>query len=314
MRMQRGCKGGLRLLRPHLDQAAGALAAYLRACGCSDAELAETASVAAPILASLDDDDLFICLYRRTITLLASGETAGAGGTVRGTVIATRLIRHGAPIPEEGAYLGSEADLCAKFSCGRSTFRQALRILDDLGMLHVRRGRGGGYALKRPSSIGVVRQLFALLASRQQTLENIIPVVWALNLVNLRLAMHRFRQLSPGLRAERCDGLAALLVQSSEPRRWGLLQQALSRAANNTMVSTLLRCMVAYHARLGPPPAVHSELDEQLRTDEEAIVQALRRGRDAEAESHHRRAQARLSQMFHCSDLPGSEHAFLGHA
>jgi DNA-binding FadR family transcriptional regulator len=297
MLIERGRNGGLRLAEPDLEWAAGAFALFLRASAYSDVQLLETDAIAKPLLKELPSDHLVGQLYQRTLDLLATRSAKDPRFEARGFRIATRLIQRCSPIPLEGIHLGPEDRLCERFSSSRPTCRQALRILDDLGTLQVQRGRGGGYLLKRPSSIGVVRQMFALLASRQQTLDDVLPMKWLLDIVKLRLAMRALQQMDSSRRAEHLQSLASILTYPSEPYRWCLLQQTLGRIGKNPMVNTLLWCIVAYHVRVAPSSAFWSEIETELRSAEEAVVQAIGTGLETEAELHLRRGQALMTGL-----------------
>lgn len=51
---------------------------------------------------------------------------------------------------QEGTLIGSEEHLCAQLGVSRSTMRQAARLLEREGVLHVRHGSYGGYYSARP--------------------------------------------------------------------------------------------------------------------------------------------------------------------
>lgn len=308
MRMQRGRKGGLYLIRSNAQSVVGALATYLRASGVVASELALTSAVADPLLAELGVEHLVFQLYARTRDALQHDAPVERASTGRAMAIANAFIRHSAPIPETGAYLGSEAELCERFDSCRSTCRQALRILDDLGMLRVKRGRAGGCWLAPPSPMGVMRQVFALMGSQHQQLEQTVPATWALNLAQLRLVTQQLRCQGPEQRAQFCDALGSLLDHPEEPYRWALFQQALAQRAGSTLIATLQRCVVAYQARLGRPIVAYASVARELHAAEKAIVRALRRSADDQAERAQRMIQDRLSELLGCPKLRRQPH------
>jgi DNA-binding FadR family transcriptional regulator len=291
MTIGRGRHGGLRLAEPDLEWAAGTLSMYLRAHGWSQAQVAQTVDIAKPVLAELPPDHFMVQLYSRTIELLSLPDKLPPRIKLLGFRIATRLIQHFSPIPVAGVRLGSEETLCEKFRCSRATFRQAVRILDDLGALQVQRGRGGGYLLKRPASIGIVRQMFPLLASRQSGLQHVLAAKWALDRVRLRLALHALRTAEPAVREQHLSGLAAALDGAPEPYRWCLLQRAIGRVAANPMIATLLWGLVAYDVRIGPPDPAWASIDSELGSIESRIVAAMASDQASDAELQLRHAQ-----------------------
>ncbi|MFT3929123.1 MAG: GntR family transcriptional regulator [Spongiibacteraceae bacterium] len=307
MRMRRGRHGGLQLVSPAMEQAASTLATYLRAVGCTNDELIETAQVAEPLLNELHDDEPCALLFKTTLAFLLSDREKNSCDNnyrdnksqrhIRAPGIAFDIVRSALPIPAIGVALGSEAELCIKFNSCRSILRQALRILDDLEMLQVRYGRGGGYMLKPPSPVGMIRHLFALFASRRQVLPDTNRAISMLNLISLRLAMRRLEKFDGDMKMQCCDSLSAHLAHAAEPRRWGELQRALSTIADSKIVNTLQYAMVAYQVRLARPQAKSKQLDNELKIIEQDLVTSLRRGQYDKAERLQRIAQARLSEM-----------------
>jgi GntR family transcriptional regulator, transcriptional repressor for pyruvate dehydrogenase complex len=74
----------------------------------------------------------------------------------------------------EGAFVGFEDELLAKFQVSRPTLRQAARVLENEQMLEVRRGVGGGYYARRPSIDVVGRTAAIFLRSRRTTLRQML--------------------------------------------------------------------------------------------------------------------------------------------
>lgn len=145
--------------------------------------------------------------------------------------------------------LGNEASLCDDFDASRSLVRQALRILQDLDMLRVRLGRGGGYTLKRPSPIGIIRQLFAWLAARNCCPFALNELAWDLNAANLRLAGERLAGMPADERDRLCDRFDRIVAELDGQERFIRLQQAMAEIANCPMVDTLTRSVISYQAR-----------------------------------------------------------------
>lgn len=299
MRMQRGTKGGLYLVQTNVDVVASGLVLYLRAWGVPRAELASTFELADASFAELGHEHVVSQLYACARDVLLSDKVIPRAEAGRGLMIANGFVQQFAPVSEAGAYLGSEAQLCESFSSCRSTFRQALRVLSDLGMLRVKRGRAGGYWLKQPSPMGVMRQIFSLLGSHHQQLEQVVPATCALNLVQLRLVMKR----SAEQRAPLCESLRTSLERSEEPIRWAMFQHALAEHAGNKLIACLQRSLVIYQARLGPPAVDYASIAPALRAAELAIVEALAQGADDEAIQLQRDVQDQMSDLLGCPKL-----------
>lgn len=310
MQMQRGRGGGLRLLRPCAEDMAAALAAYLRAHNFTPADLNNAVPAAGPVLAMLGDEDLIVPLFRLTTESLSTGQTPGMTGTHRAMTIASRLLESYGPPPESGIFLGGEALLCERLGCTRPALREALRLLGDLSILTVRRGRGGGFSLVQPTSDAMIRRMFGLLASRRSTLANLIPSIWALNFIRLRLAIRNLQMLGSEARQLYCGGLETLLGQYAEPARWFQLQRELDRMCNNKFISILEESFTYYLARLNQTDeswsaavARWSEIDATLLAVESGLVQALRDGNHAKAERLHHDMHGHISWALNCPAL-----------
>ncbi len=114
---------------------------------------------------------------------------------------------------EDGAFLGSEADLLERFKVNRLTFRQTARLLEQEQILTVRRGPGGGYFARKPGA-GVTRRAVATyLRSRGITSGQLSSAV---NDVSCGLV--RCAALSKDVHGREHDDLAALRAKIQNVR------------------------------------------------------------------------------------------------
>ncbi len=307
MQMQRGRRGGLQLLRPRTEDMAAALAAYLQAHNLTQAALRSAVSAGEPVLAMLGDEELFVTLYRQTAALFSTGKTPGTANANRAMNISSRLLESHGPPPENGIFLGNEALLCEQLGCTRPALREALRLLGDLSILTVRRGRGGGFSLVQPSPDAMIRRLFGLFASRHLTLADLMPSVFGLYLIRLRLAMRNLQLLDDQTRQLRCGEIASVLHQYSEPVRWFRLQGELDRVCGNKFISILAESFTYYLARLNQTDESWNaaitrwnEIDAALLAAGSELVQALRDGNAAEAERLHQNMHDHISWALNC--------------
>ncbi|WP_404711919.1 hypothetical protein [Sphingomonas sp. MMS24-J13] len=304
MRMTRGRFGGLTIARPSLQQAAMALAIYLRALGCPVERVDELIGVLRTM--AHDDATLPLRLAEGAGEMLraldAKDGSPGcramfANPNVRAAMIAMRIIDASETGVDPGR-LGCEWDLSIRFATSRLVMRQALRVLRDFDMLETRRGRGGGVFLKRPAPIAIVRQLFSYLASEGHTVETSLEKLWILNLANLQLASTRLARMPASDRERWIARTGTALEELEEPQRWVVLQQALASLSDNVLLDTLARCMACFQARQGlPVPRQPSEIVETLLTHERDILSALCLGRSDAAEAAHDAAQALMGWL-----------------
>lgn len=66
---------------------------------------------------------------------------------------------------DPGSIIASERDLRATHQAGRSVLRQAVRILEDRGVVKMRRGQGGGLVVRQPGPEAAARTLAILIES-----------------------------------------------------------------------------------------------------------------------------------------------------
>ena len=85
-----------------------------------------------------------------------------------------RLLREDVLQKLEGAFLGSEEELLARYEISRQTLRQAARVLENEQMLRVRRGVGGGYYVARPTLETIGRTAATYLRIRQISLDDVV--------------------------------------------------------------------------------------------------------------------------------------------
>ncbi len=82
-----------------------------------------------------------------------------------------KVILAGEIQPEER--LPAERDLCTQFKASRGTLREALRILEQKGLIEIRLGAGGGAFVREFNSELITTNLSLLIRSKQATPEHL---------------------------------------------------------------------------------------------------------------------------------------------
>lgn len=149
-----------------------------------------------------------------------------------------------------GHRLGSEWDLCEQYNVSRATLRQAIRRLQDSGLVECRRGRGHGMVVRDPRGTGSIRLVLAYLISHQVDPGSVGTLLF------------RFNRFMPALAIGRAepkgrDRLAALLARTERKDpidRLDLLRlvQAVSELSDSPIIDLFSRCLAAYEARFHP--------------------------------------------------------------
>jgi DNA-binding FadR family transcriptional regulator len=212
------------------------------------------------------------------------------------SVVADRIIqeitRDGWQI---GGVLGSETELLERFDISRAVFREAVRLLEHLGVATTRRGPGGGLVVTRPSTAAVVQAFTVYLTYKDLSLGDLMTARASLERAISRLA------------AERVDDaqIAALRSRVIEDRDRHELDAAghhvlhtmIGVAAQNPaaelFIDVLGRLTARWSYPLLDPEARRESLCASARAHE-AIVDAIAAGDTARAE---RRMGAHLEAL-----------------
>jgi DNA-binding FadR family transcriptional regulator len=258
-RLRPGPCGGFILARPRAETIGAALAEHFLARGvttdqvCDAREALEfmrqagTGDAVAPLLTQ--------CLHRLDETLRE--RQAGAALPIAAEAprrTATRAVTIARTLAEEiqqtraaGTRLGSEWELCERFQVSRLTVRQAIRLLQDSGLVECQRGRGNGLIIHDRRTTGCIRLVLAYLIGEQLDPMLAGTILLQLNAYVPALAVNRG---SDPLRGQLESWLTRL--QSSDTfERYDLLGlvHCVSRMADSPIVDLFSRCLAAYEAR-----------------------------------------------------------------
>ena len=136
----------------------------------------------------------------------------------------------------EGVTLPSERDLVIQTRMSRATVREALRMLEVQGLLHVRAGRGGGAFVRQPGSDAVVNSVELFVRGRQ---------------VRLSALLETREAIEPS-----CAALAAVRRTDDEMARLDAADEEIDRARHD--LPAFLAANVHWH--LVVAEASHNEL------------------------------------------------------
>jgi DNA-binding FadR family transcriptional regulator len=195
--------------------------------------------------------------------------------------LAAEALRADALSHEEGQLIGSEDELLARHSVSRPTLRQAAALVAQEQLLQVKRGVGGGYIARRPTSRAVAHMAAIYLRTRAAGLEEIIQSVEPIRAELARLAATHIDDES---RAE----LHAYLEREAQRTAEGAGHRAffkgerefgelLGRASRNDVMALFLEILYDLAATLKP------EHDIYLGRPERIVIYRERRTRIAQA-------------------------------
>jgi DNA-binding FadR family transcriptional regulator len=145
------------------------------------------------------------------LTLAAENSGTGSGQdgarVSAGVQLADRIaqdVLNGRSAP--GTVIASEHELRVLHDAGRSVLRQAVRILEERGVAHMRRGQGGGLVVAEPNADFAARGLSIVLESLMPTQD-----LQQLSLLPSAVDNHLFVHGAARLSQERCEALLRLM-------------------------------------------------------------------------------------------------------
>ncbi len=250
--MRRGVGGGLILRKPSLADSAELMAIYLSAIStdrqevrdaiamlapemsdCSDTARAFVGNLLSALDSALDDNDL---LQIRSIRS-------------RALVIARRIVADLKANRCARLELGTLAALEEKHASGRPIILQAIRILEELEIIEIRLGRGGGIVACQPSPGAVVRAVYSHFVLGDLTMDMAKDIIWSINRAN---AVRAAAVITPA-QSEMLDIFSASQQSrneqaddhSAEITLWRLLGEI----SANEVLHMLVRCMFYFRIR-----------------------------------------------------------------
>jgi len=145
---------------------------------------------------------------------------------------------------DEGENLGSEGELLQRLKVGRSTLRQAARLLEQEQLLDVRRGVRGGYFTRRPDESAVAQAAALYLSLRRASLKHMLEVGAVLSEMAYRLAAAsqdaaQHQALQETLEALRSSARTPMDVREFLARG-DTLRRAVSKLAGNPFLELFL--------------------------------------------------------------------------
>lgn len=208
-----------------------------------------------------------------------------SGGRMSGEIVAQviDLIRKGRIAP--GDRLPAERELATTFGVSRVTVRDALRVLEVMGLVDIRVGSAGGAYVTTPSPNVIGEGLANILMMRSFEPEQIAEARLVLELGILDLAAARATDGDIATLRELCERSREQLEADEYDTRQSLeFHSLLAHAAHNPAISMLSESfsgplsMAAVRAK-----EVRSDAHRRTVEEHEAIVEALAAGDHATA-------------------------------
>lgn len=196
----------------------------------------------------------------------------------RSEVIARDLAKHivDSRLPA-GAMLPREREMIEQLGVGRTTLREALRILETRGVLTIRSGPGGGPVVRHPEPSDLTEALTLVLQFQRATLLEVLDARLWLEPVAARMAasnmtkaeVKRLREINDEMR-EAIDSTEESIMDANQR-----FHRVIAGATGNLVVQVFTETMLTV-ADSGVSDIVHSkEFKRTAVRGHEEIIEAL---------------------------------------
>jgi DNA-binding FadR family transcriptional regulator len=261
-RLRPGPCGGFILARPSAASIGAALADYFLARAITPEQM-QDAREAVELLARTGAGGPVASLLAHCLDHLDAGlrdQCAGmrparlaglpTGPATRAVAIARRLAEEIQATRGAGTRLGSEWELGERFDVSRLTVRQAIRLLQDSGLVECRRGRGNGLVIHDRRTTGNIRLVLAYLIGEQLDPMDAGTILFQLNAHIPALAVSR----ADMAQRRQLEGWLTRLEHGDTLERYDLLGfvHCVARLADSPVIDLFSRCLAAYEARFRP--------------------------------------------------------------
>ena len=168
-----------------------------------------------------------------------------------------------AQLDDRGNPHRSEWELCERFAVSRLTLRQAIRLLQDTGLVECRRGRGNGLMVRSPPAAGGIRLMLAFLIGAKLQPMSAGTILFELNGFTPVFAASR----ADALQRQQLDAALACIESHDTFDRHDLLGlvHIVARLADSPVIDLFSRSLAAYEARFSPTLAERLPASAQAR-------------------------------------------------
>lgn len=140
----------------------------------------------------------------------------------------------------EGTHLPTEKEMLAQYQVGRSTLREALRILESRGVVSVRSGRDGGPKVRRPRASDLGEALTVLLQFEKVSFTEVFAARLALEPTLAAMAARNIKRQALKAMRECVDRTSAHVEESSVFHSENLRFHELVASASGSPILELL--------------------------------------------------------------------------
>lgn len=197
-----------------------------------------------------------------------------------------------------GTRLPNEREMLEITGVGRTTLREALRLLESRGLISVRAGRTGGPVVRRPGPVDVAESVGVVLRFENASLRDVLDARCALEPIVARMATER---ITPAQLTALDENVARTAELRNDHRAFFVESQAfhslLAVAASNVVMQVYVETIQALVDSTTSGVQYPVRRRTTIMDDHRRIVEALR-ARDADAAAAAMLAHLRESDAF----------------
>jgi DNA-binding FadR family transcriptional regulator len=143
--------------------------------------------------------------------------------------------------------VGTEDELCQRYGVSRQVLRQAIRVLENHGLIESQRGRSHGVVVTKPSPVAVIEQVVAYFSSLSLGKDDVCAAKYMLTRLICALAAAKATPHQNRLLLQYIDAVS----DWNEPRNLIGLMQLTVNVLDNPFVGLMFQSFHSYVARLG---------------------------------------------------------------
>ena len=186
--------------------------------------------------------------------------------------LALEILRDVVKHPDRPSdFLGSEPEIGVRFDANAEIVRQAVRLIEDLGVVALRRGRHGGVVLRPPDVASIAALIPHLLCQKRLSVATCCDAARFLSDEIARLAAKRMKE--SGKPKSRLSGSGEISY-----RKVMMMNRQIQIYAENPLLSSIERGMGFYSYTIDPPVFVKPPPIDRVVALSQRVLEAVENG------------------------------------
>jgi len=186
---------------------------------------------------------------------------------------------------EPGQRLPSEKEFCQQFQVGRAVVREALRKLENSGLITVRPGSLGGVFAKRPEADTLASTFEGIVRLNRVSMEELTAARAVVEAGVFHILLQRIQEADFELLQRSVDEARQALESGDEERKNVDFHIALAKIAGNELLTGIIRGMFELEKRLFLPRKYSYQRKMAFLKEHQQVLDLLKSSKPVEAEA-----------------------------